>query len=87
MAEQDTMHAVVLISAPTEWRVVRSYYPEPELHPSPFGDWFVVTLEVGEQAEPVIFFHGGWGKIAAAASTQYLIDRWSSARLSTISSR
>jgi adenosylhomocysteine nucleosidase len=25
---------------------------------------------------PVIFFHGGWGKIAAAASTQYAIDRW-----------
>jgi adenosylhomocysteine nucleosidase len=81
VAEQDTMHAVVLISAATEWRVVRSYYPEPELHPSPFGDWFVITLEVGEQAEPVIFFHGGWGKIAAAASTQYVIDRWSPALL------
>jgi adenosylhomocysteine nucleosidase len=25
---------------------------------------------------PVIFFHGGWGKIAAAASTQYVIDLW-----------
>ncbi len=25
---------------------------------------------------PIIFFHGGWGKIAAAASTQYVIDRW-----------
>jgi adenosylhomocysteine nucleosidase len=24
----------------------------------------------------VVFFHGGWGKIAAAASTQYVIDRW-----------
>jgi adenosylhomocysteine nucleosidase len=24
----------------------------------------------------VLFFHGGWGKIAAAASTQYVIDRW-----------
>jgi adenosylhomocysteine nucleosidase len=24
----------------------------------------------------VLFFHGGWGKIAAAASTQYIIDRW-----------
>ncbi len=22
------------------------------------------------------FYHGGWGKIAAAASTQYVIDRW-----------
>lgn len=24
----------------------------------------------------VIFFHGGWGKISAAAATQYVIDRW-----------
>ena len=24
----------------------------------------------------MIFFHGGWGKIAAAGSTQYAIDRW-----------
>ena len=81
MSEQGTMHTVILISATTEWRVVRSYYPEPELHLSPLGDWFVVTLEVGEQAEPVLFFHGGWGKIAAAASTQYVIDRWSPALL------
>jgi adenosylhomocysteine nucleosidase len=22
----------------------------------------------------VLFFHGGWGKVAAAASTQYVID-------------
>src|SRR5215467_9973850 len=77
MPEQETIHTIVLISATTEWRVVRSYYLEPELHRSPCGDWFVVTLEVGGQAEPVIFFHGGWGKIAAAASTQYVIDRWS----------
>jgi len=25
---------------------------------------------------PVLFFHGGWGKISAAASAQYAIDRW-----------
>jgi adenosylhomocysteine nucleosidase len=81
MPEQDTIHTVVLISATTEWRVVRSHYPEPELHLSPFGNRFVVTLDVGEQAEPVMFFHGGWGKIAAAASTQYVIDRWSPALL------
>jgi nucleoside phosphorylase len=24
----------------------------------------------------VLFFWGGWGKIAAAGSTQYVIDRW-----------
>ena len=81
MPEQETIHTVVLISATTEWRVVRSYYPEAELHLSPFGDWFIIPLEVGGQADSVIFFHGGWGKIAAAASTQYVIDRWSPALL------
>jgi adenosylhomocysteine nucleosidase len=77
MPEQAPAHTIVIISANTEWRVVRSQYPEPQLHPSPLGNWFVVTLDVGERVEPVIFFHGGWGKIAAAASTQYAIDRWS----------
>jgi adenosylhomocysteine nucleosidase len=81
MPEQAPAHTIVLIAANTEWRVVRSQYPEPQLHSSPFGDWFVVTLDVGDQAEPVIFFHGGWGKIAAAAATQYAIDRWSPAVL------
>src|SRR5262249_52897518 len=81
MAERTPAHTVVIISANTEWRVVRSHYPEPQLHPSPLGDWFVVTLDVGERAEPVIFVHGGRGKIAAAASTQYAIDRWTPAML------
>jgi adenosylhomocysteine nucleosidase len=42
---------------------------------SPFGEWF--TAPIGERANPVLFFHGGWGKIAAAASMQYVIDRCS----------
>jgi len=36
------------------------------------GEWFVREVS----GKPVLFFHGGWGKIAAAASTQYVIDRW-----------
>ncbi len=67
---------VVLVSANTEWRVVCTMFPDVELHPSPFGQWFVVDLDIGERSERVLFFHGGWGKIAAAASTQYVIDRW-----------
>jgi len=67
---------VVIISANTEWRVVCTIFSDVELHTSPFGQWFVVDLNVGEHNEQVLFFHGGWGKIAAAASTQYVIDRW-----------
>lgn len=46
------------------------------MHQSPFGEWFRTSLQVCGRAEPVLFFHGGWGKIAAAASTQYVVDRW-----------
>jgi adenosylhomocysteine nucleosidase len=68
---------VVLISAGAEWQAVRALFPQVEPQSSPLGEWFVTDLDVGERREPVIFFHGGWGKIAAAASTQYVIDRWS----------
>jgi len=67
----------VIISAGAEWREVCTIFTDVELHASPFGQWFVVELNVGERKEQVLFFHGGWGKIAAAASTQYAIDRWS----------
>lgn len=64
---------VVTISANAEWRVVRSFYPHAEVQISPFGEWFEHSLG----SHPVVFIFGGWGKIAAAASTQYALDRWS----------
>jgi adenosylhomocysteine nucleosidase len=67
---------VVVVYANTEWQVVRTIFSDAAPHPSPFGQWFVVRLSVGERDERVLFFHGGWGKIGAAASTQYAIDRW-----------
>lgn len=72
---------VVLVSSGTEWRAVRKMFPDAEGEPSPLGEWFAARLEGGAVPRPVIFFHGGWGKIAAAASTQYVIDRWSPALL------
>jgi adenosylhomocysteine nucleosidase len=62
---------VVLVSAGGEWRRVLSFY-QPACQPSPYGDYFFT--QVGQQ--PVVFLHGGWGKIAAAASTQYAIQHW-----------
>lgn len=55
---------------------MRLLFPQAEMQPSPYGEWFVQRLGE-EDAPPVLFFHGGWGKIAAAASTQYVIDGWS----------
>jgi adenosylhomocysteine nucleosidase len=63
------MKIVVLISANAEWRSVRALFPAIEIQVSPFGEW----LESGEYSSPVIFFHGGWGKISAAATAQYAI--------------
>jgi adenosylhomocysteine nucleosidase len=74
---QSSCKAAVLISANSEWRAVRRIFPEANYQQSPFGEWFVTELN----HEPVLFFQEGWGKIAAAASTQYVIDHWAPALL------
>lgn len=67
-------HVVVLISAGAEWRAVRKRFSAEAVQPSPYHEWFQTQL-TGDTS-PVVFLHGGWGKIAAAGSTQYAIDRW-----------
>jgi adenosylhomocysteine nucleosidase len=66
----NSCYATVLISDNAEWRAVRSYYPKAEMHHSPYGEWFSIEIS----AKQIIFFQGGWGKIAAAGSAQYAID-------------
>ncbi len=75
-APSEAAPIVVLISADAEWRAVRALVPEAAAAGSPFGEWF--PHEVGTTAgrRRVLLFHGGWGKIAAAGSTQYAIERW-----------
>ncbi|HWQ03835.1 MAG TPA: 5'-methylthioadenosine/S-adenosylhomocysteine nucleosidase [Longilinea sp.] len=63
---------LVVISANSEWRVVRAAYATCSIQAGPFGEWFVT--EINDQQ--ILFLHGGWGKIAAAASTQYAVQRW-----------
>ncbi|MBN1283991.1 MAG: 5'-methylthioadenosine/S-adenosylhomocysteine nucleosidase [Anaerolineae bacterium] len=70
------VRVVVVISATAEWRVVCAQFPGVAPQPSPLGEWFVAEMEIAGRREPLCFFHGGWGKIAAAASAQYVIDRW-----------
>lgn len=76
MTKQNTVKVLVIISANAEWQVIRTLFPNVEPEISPLGEWFSFNIEIGEHKEPVVFFHGGWGKIAAAASAQYVIDRW-----------
>ncbi len=72
-----TPQIVVLISADAEWRVVRNVHPVALVHHSPYGEWFLFNYDpLQEHARPVVFFHGGWGKVAAAGSTQYAISKW-----------
>ncbi|HET9623875.1 MAG TPA: 5'-methylthioadenosine/S-adenosylhomocysteine nucleosidase [Kofleriaceae bacterium] len=63
---------VVEISARAEWRVVARALGDAEVYDTPFGGW--LRHRIGN--EDVVFFHGGFGKLAAAAATQYAIDRW-----------
>ena len=63
---------VVLISADAEWAPARDVLRPAREERSPYGDYFTHLIS----GEPVLFFHGGWGKIAAAASTEYAIARW-----------
>ncbi len=67
---------VVLISANSEWRTIRKILPGARIETSPYGEWFVAGLPGLEPEAQVTFFQGGWGKISAAASSQYVIDRW-----------
>jgi adenosylhomocysteine nucleosidase len=63
---------VILISANVEWQAVQHHLPALHVEHSPYGDW--ATHSLG--GEPVVIFHGGFGKTSAAGSTQYAIDRW-----------
>lgn len=66
------MNIIVLVSANTEWRVVKKLYPGLVLQKSPFGEFTNLELDTWQ----LTFFHGGWGKISAAATAQYVIDHF-----------
>ena len=51
MTELASVKTVVVISANTEWRVVRTVFPEPALQTSPLGAWFVTDIAVGKHKE------------------------------------
>jgi adenosylhomocysteine nucleosidase len=66
------MNVVVLISANAEWRALRALLPNVEVYSTPMGESFVYD----SPSAAFRFFHGGWGKISAAATTQYVIDHF-----------
>ncbi len=66
------MKIMVIISANAEWSVVKEIYPNLVLQHSPFGEFADFQLSTFN----LQLFHGGWGKISAAATTQYVIDHF-----------
>jgi adenosylhomocysteine nucleosidase len=62
----------VVISANAEWRPVKEALAPARIERSPYGEFFTHTIA----GEPVLFLHGGWGKIDAAASAEYVIGCW-----------
>src|SRR5882757_1073057 len=77
MTPASSLNFAVLFSANAEWRAVKPLFATETTHTSPYGEYFLA----GIGRERVLFFHGGWGKVAAAGSTQYVIDRFRPARL------
>lgn len=67
----------VLISAGAEWRALLPHFPKAVVEPTPYGGTFGTTIK----DQKLQFLHGGWGKVAAAGSTQYALDRWSPQRI------
>jgi len=64
------MKIVIQISAGAEWRAVKELLTPGMVNATPLGETFCADLS-GWQVD---LFHGGWGRTAAAASTQYIID-------------
>lgn len=63
---------LVIASANAEWRSLLQIKQPARLESGPYGDWFIERDMVD-----VIYMHGGWGKISAAASAEFAINRWS----------
>jgi adenosylhomocysteine nucleosidase len=64
--------AVVIVSANMEWKAVKARFTDAAFEPTPWGETFERRIDGAR----VVFLHGGWGKVAAAGSAQYAIDRW-----------
>jgi adenosylhomocysteine nucleosidase len=66
----------VIISANTEWKMVRKRYPSEIFKNSPWGEYFFKAVNTKPKTIKVLYFHEGWGKVAAAGATQYVIDQF-----------
>lgn len=76
MSTKDLKFAV-LVSASAEWQVLKPLFPTARVECSTYGEYFFTGLD----GNTILFQHSGWGKVSAAGSTQYVIDRFKPAHL------
>jgi adenosylhomocysteine nucleosidase len=72
MADPTGARIVVLVSANAEWRPTLEVLQPRQIDATPYGGTFTHHVN----GERLRFAHGGWGKISAAASTDYAISTW-----------
>jgi adenosylhomocysteine nucleosidase len=65
------LRSVVLVSADGEWKVVKSLLRPADVRQDRVAESFEFDL----QGNRTTFLHGGWGRVSAAATTQYVIDQ------------
>lgn len=66
------MKIVIIVSANGEWQAVKTLLPKAVPERTVFGECFDIQID----RWPVTFFQGGWGKVSAAATAQYIIDKF-----------
>jgi len=69
------MTIAVIISAGSEWRETVFIMKPAAVQRYPYGEFFCCDGTT-EYSKKIIFFHGGVGKISAAGSAQYIIDKF-----------
>src|SRR6267154_665502 len=69
---QGKIKFAVIISANIEWKATKQLFPGEAFFKSPWGEYFFKEFE----KERVLVFQEGWGKVAAAGATQYVIDQF-----------
>jgi adenosylhomocysteine nucleosidase len=62
----------IIFSARQEWEAARTFFPQMQPQMGPYGEWFETELA----GRRLALAHGGWGKIAAASSAEYVLQRW-----------
>ncbi|MGD0610997.1 MAG: 5'-methylthioadenosine/S-adenosylhomocysteine nucleosidase [Anaerolineales bacterium] len=66
------MKSVILISADAEWLAIRQILPQVKIRATALGETFLTRM----RSARVRFYHGGWGRISAAATAQYVLDHY-----------